>query len=177
MSMTELEVYNKFEGDVSKASDLQQLEDIGHWLAGVFLIEPDYKETLRSDLGKIYKIKLQKLSPNRDRKGTIYISKWIAQKIETPCELEVTVTGETTKAIKVDARAIATPTSTCRHCGRELTHPVSLLYGIGQECGKHYHIPQEGKDVEYIRELITSIEYHGWIPKSSIDSTTGINGL
>jgi len=47
MSMTELEVYNKFEGDVSKASDLQQLEDIGNWLAGVFLIEPDYKETLR----------------------------------------------------------------------------------------------------------------------------------
>lgn len=175
--MTELEVFNKFEEDVAKANDLQELEDVGNWLAGIFLIKPDYKETLRTDLGKIYKRQLQKLAPNPDSKGTIYISKWMAQKIGTPRELEVTVTGETAKAIKVDARAIATPTSTCRHCGRDLTHPVSVLYGIGPECGKHYHIPQEEQDVERIRELITSIEYHGWIPKSAINSTTGISGL
>jgi len=170
MNMTELEVYNKFEQDVAKADNLQKLEDVGNWLAGIFLIKPEYKDTLRIDLGNIYKTKWRKLQPNQQKRGTIYLQKWLAVKMETPRELEVAIIGETEKAYKVDGRAIATPTSICRHCGRDLTHPVSVLYGIGPECGKHYHIPQEEKDIEKIRDMITSITYQGWIPKSGIMS-------
>lgn len=168
--LTELEVYNKFEKDVSEATNLQELEQVGNWLAGVFLVKPEYKDTLRTDLGIIYKRRLRKLAPRPSKRGTIFLRKWFARKIGTPRELEVQVTAETDKAYKVSGRALATPTSTCRHCGRELTHPVSVLYGIGPECGKHYHIPQEETDVERIRSLISSIKYDGWIPKSAIQS-------
>ena len=168
--LTELEVYNKFEEEVMKAENLTELEAVGNWLAGVFLVKPEYKETLRPDLGAIYKRRLKQLQPRTTKRGTVYLRQWFARKIGTPRELEVQVTAETDKAYKVKGRAIATPTDTCRHCGRKLTHPVSVLYGIGPECGKHYHIPQEEQDVERIREMITSIKYEGWIPKSGIVS-------
>jgi hypothetical protein len=99
----------------------------------------------------------------------IYIKQWFARKIGTPRELQVTIKHETEKAYLIKGHALATPTSTCRHCGRRLTHPVSVLYGIGPECGKHYHIPQHPEDVEAIRKMIEQIEYEGWIPKSAME--------
>ena len=66
--MTELEVYNKFEEDVRKAKSLQELEEAGDWLAGAFQTNPEYKETLRKDLGIIYKKKRFTLSTKRSKR-------------------------------------------------------------------------------------------------------------
>jgi len=98
--LTELEVYNKFEEEVMKAENLTELEAVGNWLAGVFLVKPEYKETLRPDLGAIYKRRLKQLQPRTTKRGTVYLRQWFARKIGTPRELEVQVTAETDKGIQ-----------------------------------------------------------------------------
>lgn len=62
--MEELEVYNKFEELLEEANSLEQLEDVGNWLAGVFIAKPPYKATLRKELAMLYKERRVELQRN-----------------------------------------------------------------------------------------------------------------
>lgn len=80
---------------------------------------------------------------------------------------------ETERGVYVVMKAKPMPTTTCLVCNRKLTHPVSLLYGIGPECGKHYwRNPGTDEDLEqYIEELrkrLDDIVWEGWLPKNYI---------
>ena len=167
--MHTLEVYNKAEERFLRARNLQELMEVAEWLRKHFEEHPEDRELIRNDLGAIFIRRKAELQPPETRQARIYLRQWFARKIGTPRELQVTIKHETEKAYLIKGHALATPTSTCRHCGRRLTHPVSVLYGIGPECGKHYHIPQHLEDVEVIRKMIEQIEYEGWIPKSVVE--------
>jgi hypothetical protein len=84
------------------------------------------------------------------------------------------VEGETEKAYKIDVRMKPNPTSVCMKCGRTLTHPVSLLYGIGPECSKaYYEHPYTEEYVknnfEELRQRMAEVKWSGWIPKSGLE--------
>lgn len=76
---------------------------------------------------------------------------------------------ETKGMVKMKLHGKPMPTKICVRCGRTLTHPVSLFYGIGPECGGHFHIGPE-MDIEEIRKRMTDIEWTGWVIKSAITS-------
>ena len=166
--MHTLEVYNKAEEGFLGARNLYELMEVAEWLKKHFEEHPEDQELIRDDLGRIFIRRKKELTPPTEKQARIYIKQWFARKIGTPRELQVTIKHETERAYLIKGHALATPTSTCRHCGRRLTHPVSVLYGIGPECGKHYHIPRQPEDVEAIRKMIEQIEYEGWIPKSAV---------
>lgn len=166
--MHTLEVYNKAKEGFLRARNLQELMRVAEWLRKHFEEHPEDRELIRDDLGAIFIRRRAELQPPVTRQARIYIKQWFARKIGTPRELQVVIKHETERAYLVKGHALATPTTRCRHCGRRLTHPVSVLYGIGPECGKHYHIPRNPEDVEAIRKMIEQIEYEGWIPKSAV---------
>lgn len=76
--------------------------------------------------------------------------------------------GETKGMVKLKLKGKPMPTKTCMRCGRKLTHPVSMNYGIGPECGGHFWIGPE-MDIEAVREKMESIEWTGWVIKSAIE--------
>lgn len=167
--MNTLEVYNKAEKGFLEARSLQELMKVAEWLKVHFENNPADRELIRDDLGAIFLRRRAELQPPETRQARIYLRQWFARKIGTPRELQVMVKRETQKAYLVEGHALATPTTRCRHCGRQLTHPVSVLYGIGPECGKHYHIPNNPEDVEAIKAMLEAIEYQGWVPKSGVE--------
>lgn len=61
----------------------------------------------------------------------------------------------------------------CCICGRELTHPVSVLLGIGPECGSHYwNWKAVGgyteENIARLKPLITQVVVDQWMPKAVI---------
>lgn len=86
------------------------------------------------------------------------------------------VIAETKGMYYMMVRGYTAPVSTCLHCGRKLTHPVSLLFGIGPICGEHFHQRPAGVDMEKfyqeLQDALPQVTWSGWIPKSGIVSMT-----
>lgn len=87
---------------------------------------------------------------------------------------------ETQKAVWVYGHGSADPTGHCARCGRTLTHPGSILIGIGPECLGDWGARDikmdnmnEGEK-QYLRSLISSQSVDSWIPKSCIKSTIDV---
>ena len=84
------------------------------------------------------------------------------------------ILDESPKMYQVELEGRPEPSSECLHCGRTLTHPVSVLYGVGPECGKHYYITSMTEaelkaNMEDIRAKLAEVKWTGWIPKSSVE--------
>jgi len=110
------------------------------------------------------------VAPAEAPRVVVALAPWLAKKNGVLNEMAGVVTRETAKAIYFEGEGLATPTTRCRACGRALTHPVSVLYGIGPECGGHWHIAPQGVDaVEEIRKRIQAIRYAGWLPKRFVE--------
>lgn len=90
------------------------------------------------------------------------------------------VLKETRGMVYMSLRACPVKTSTCIRCGRLLTHPVSMLYGLGPECGQHAYINPFDTEEElcaHYDELVNSLEkitWSGWIAKSGIEYATEV---
>jgi len=83
-------------------------------------------------------------------------------------------TNESDRGIYMVLRGKPEPSNVCLHCGKVLNHPVSVLYGIGPTCGKHFHInPLESEEalkeaMESIKAKLNDIVWEGWLPKDHI---------
>jgi hypothetical protein len=81
---------------------------------------------------------------------------------------------ETPKALYLYGRGEVDPEGTCCKCGRRLTHPGSILLGIGPEClgsweARDIRLSQVSEDdKQYMRSLIRSKKIDCWLPKSVI---------
>lgn len=83
---------------------------------------------------------------------------------------------ETDKSYLVEVRGKPEPTTYCLHCGRKLTNKVSMYYGLGPVCGKHYYITNVTEEnlqarFEEIRKKMRNIYWKGWVPKKSVSIT------
>lgn len=109
----------------------------------------------------------------------VNVRQFLTRREENPVPMRTMVgyiEKETPKAIFVHLHGQPEPSSTCLHCGRTLTHPVSLEYGIGPICGQHFHIPNVSMETvmehyEEIRQRLAGVKWSGWLPKSKIEVT------
>ena len=90
------------------------------------------------------------------------------------------VLSETRGMVYMELRACALKTDYCMRCGKPLSHPVSRLYGLGPECGGHYHInPFDTEEelqnaIEDVRRKLNNITWTGWVAKSGIEYATEV---
>lgn len=128
----------------------------------------------KMEVGKSYKITVKKYMTEPSTPQFDFHKSWNGDK---PMPLRVMVgkvVKETRGMYQMELRGQAENTSTCIHCGRTLTNPVSRLYGIGPECGKHFYINPfntEEELREHLQEItdkISGILWSGWVIKSSI---------
>lgn len=83
---------------------------------------------------------------------------------------------ETQKALYLYGHGAMDPLGACAKCGKQLTHPGSILIGIGPECLKDWGARDfklsnlSANDVIRLKSLITEKKIDGWIPKSIISS-------
>lgn len=82
--------------------------------------------------------------------------------------------AETKKAVWLYGHGAMDPFGSCARCGRTLTHPGSILIGIGPECLGDWGARKQmldnmtEKDKAYLKSLITNRKVDQWIPKSAI---------
>lgn len=81
---------------------------------------------------------------------------------------------ETAKAIYLYGHGATDPEGGCARCGRRLTHPGSILIGIGPECLQDWgardivldNITEDQKT--YLKSLMRERKVDGWFPKTVI---------
>lgn len=91
-------------------------------------------------------------------------------------EMTGNVIEETKGMYKMELHGEGKVTSTCMKCGRPLTNDISIYYGMGPECGKHFYFVEDESDIEEIKRKIQEIKWAGWIPKSAITQILDENG-
>lgn len=90
------------------------------------------------------------------------------------------VLSETRGMVYMELRACPLKTDYCMKCGKPLTHPVSRLYGLGPECGGHFHInPFDTEEelqsaIQEIRQKLNDVTWTGWIAKSGVEYATEV---
>lgn len=90
------------------------------------------------------------------------------------------VLSESRGMVFMELRAEPLETDYCMKCGKPLSHPVSRLYGLGPECGGHYHInPFETEEelhsaLDEIQKKLNNITWKGWIARSGIEYATEV---
>lgn len=90
------------------------------------------------------------------------------------------VLSETRGMLYMDLKACTLRTDYCMRCGKPLTHPVSKLYGLGPECGKHYYInpfnteEELYESIQEVRRKLNNITWTGWIPKFGVEYATEV---
>jgi len=118
------------------------------------------------------------------REYKVLVKRWLTRDdVKNPMPMRTmvgTIEKQTAKAYLMRLHGKPEPSSKCLHCNRTLTHPVSLLYGIGPVCGKHWHINPLSSEEELqekmdeIKEKLKAVTWEGWIPKSQIVEMTEI---
>ena len=79
-----------------------------------------------------------------------------------------TVEKETAGMFYMHLHGMGEPVIRCLRCGKELTNPISRLYGIGPECMAKIGLVANIDDVEGIKEQLVNVEWSGWVIKSAI---------
>ena len=82
----------------------------------------------------------------------------------------------TERAVLLTGKGTLDARGNCMLCGRTLTHPVSLLTGIGPECGQHYWDEKVLGPYGYteahasrLKQMMLGIHFENvWLPKSAI---------
>lgn len=104
------------------------------------------------------------------------ITSRIAKSKNIPTSFEGIIVRETPKAVYIIGKGVAAPEGVCAACGRTLTHPGSILIGIGPEClgdwtTRDYVLDTlTPEDIERLKSLVTEKVIDSWIPKYCIKS-------
>jgi hypothetical protein len=129
---------------------------------------------------KTYRIEVRQYMTKPASEAFDFQAKW-NDNIPMPMRVMVgTVTRETSGMAFMVLHGAPEPSTHCLCCGRILKHPVSLLYGIGPECGGHHHVnpfkTKEELDASYedLKATMAQISWSGWVIKSAVTSMTEV---
>lgn len=138
--------------------------------------EPEYMQVGKSYLFKVRQYMTKPATPDFDFQAKFNDNN------PMPFRTMVgTVIKETRGMVYMDCHVEPMETSTCMRCGRRLNHPVSMLYGIGPECGSHAYInPFNSEDelhaaLDEVRNTLRSITWKGWVIKTAIEEFNQTN--
>jgi len=91
-----------------------------------------------------------------------------------PTSVTASVVRETEKAVYLYGHGIKAADGTCMKCGRRLTHPGSIIIGIGPECLGNWDMRDivldnlTEADIKRIEAKATERKIDQWVPKSCI---------
>ena len=128
----------------------------------------------KMEVGKSYKIKVKKYMTEPSTSNFDFQDKWNNGKPMPLCIMQGEVIKETRGMYYMNLQGKAEPTSRCLVCGKNLTSPISKLYGIGPECSEKVgliRIESEEEAKEKLKDIMEHIDYitwTGWVIKSSI---------
>lgn len=134
------------------------LESNGNKQKPVSISSGEYKITVKAYMTR-------KATPEFD-----FMAKW---NNDTPMPLRTmigTVIKETKGMVYMKLHGQAQEEIHCLRCGRELTNPISRIYGIGPECLSKLGLSYDVSQIEEIKESLINVNWSGWIIKSSIIS-------
>lgn len=138
-------------------------------------------EQLEFDLPEkqaIYRIKVKKYMTEKSSPGFDFMRQWNNNNPMPLVIMKGKILEETKGMYKMELFATPEPSTHCLKCGRELKHPVSVLYGIGPECGGHFHINPFNSEQELqqhweeLKEKMSKLKWTGWVIKSAIKEMT-----
>lgn len=128
----------------------------------------------KMEVGKSYRITVKKYMTEPATSTFDFQDKW-NNGVPMPF---VIMRGEVIKETRgmyyMNLHAEAEQTSTCLCCGRPLTNKISMLYGLGPECGHHAYInpfdteEELNKHLEEVKSKIREVKWGGWVIKSAI---------
>lgn len=119
------------------------------------------------------------------------ISAGMARQKDITRTFDAAVLIETERAYYLYGHGTTDPEGRCARCARRLTHPGSVLIGIGPECltimtagldgwemrAKRFNFANpDPVDVEELKSFTSTITIDGWFPKAAILSQSGENG-
>lgn len=117
-----------------------------------------------------YKITVKQYMTRKASPDFDFMVKW---NNDNPMPLRImtgTVEKETKGMVYMKLHGVGEKTITCMRCGKELTNPISRLYGVGPEC--IHKIPMFAniniEEAERIRDELVKVTWEGWIIKSAI---------
>lgn len=161
--------FKNFDGDVVVEFNFKERKITATGEVQAEKTEEEYEDQ------KLYRVKVRQYMTKPPTQDFDFHTKWNGGR-EMPMRIMVgKVVGETPGMYKMDLFAKPMPSSICMVCGKTLTHPVSLIYGIGPECGRHFHMnPFDTEEeleasFEQLKQRMADIEWCGWIPKKAFE--------
>lgn len=128
----------------------------------------------KMEVGNSYKITVKKYMTEPATSNFDFQDKW-NNGIPMPFVTMVgTVEKETRGMYYMDLHAEAEQTSICLCCGRPLTNKISMIYGLGPECGSHCYInpfdteEELNEHLDEVKSKIREVKWNGWVIKSAI---------
>lgn len=115
-----------------------------------------------------YRITVKKYMTEKASAGFDFMAKWNNDVPMPMRTMQGTIEKETRGMVYMNLHGQGFPVKTCLRCGRTLTNPVSMIYGIGPECMSKLGLVREIDEVEAIKLALTEIKWSGWIIKSAI---------
>lgn len=128
-----------------------------------------------------YKIQVKKYMTEKATPQFDFMANWNNDVPMPFVIMSGTIEKETRGMYYMKLHGKAEKTSICMCCGRRLTHPVSMLYGLGPECGQHAYInPFDTEEelnacIDEVYKKIADVKWEGWVIKSSIKSMEVVN--
>lgn len=128
----------------------------------------------KMEKGKFYKIKVKKYMTEKSSPSFSFMKTWNKNVPMPLIFMQGKVIKETKGMYYMQLHGEATETDYCLRCGRRITNPVSRLYGLGPECGKHAYVnpfDTEEELMEHLDEIksnIRKIVWEGWVIKSAV---------
>lgn len=128
----------------------------------------------KMEIGKSYRIRVKNYMTQPATSSFDFQDKWNNGFPMPFVIMRGEVLKETRGMYYMDLHAEAEQTNVCLCCGRPLTNKISMIYGLGPECGNHAYInPFDTKEelkehFEDVKEKIREVKWSGWVIKSAI---------
>lgn len=135
----------------------------------------EHMNSNKMEIGKSYKITVKKYMTEPATANFDFQDKWNNGIPMPMCIMQGEVLKETRGMYCMALGGHIERNATyCMCCGRQLTNPVSKLYGIGPECSAKLGLitvesEEEAKEkLKYLEGQISNITWEGWVIKSAI---------
>ena len=135
----------------------------------------EHMNSNKMEVGKSYKITVKKYMTEPATANFDFQDKWNNGEPMPMCIMQGEVLKETRGMYCMALGGHIERNATyCMCCGRQLTNPVSKLYGIGPECSAKLGLmivesEEEAKEkLKYLEGQISNITWEGWVIKSAI---------
>lgn len=143
--------------------------------ATVTATEPPQQPKHGEFTGKLFRLKVRQYMTKPSSPGFDFQDKY-NKGIPMPMRIMYgEVLEETRGMYKMKLHGRPEARGICMNCGKTLTHPISMLYGLGPECGGHTYInPFETKEeleaaMDEVRSKLAAVQWEGWVIKSAIE--------